>query len=326
MSQAKPEEIVVGVDLGGTKIRTVLADTSANIKKWEQISTEAERGPEHVIGRIVGSIKRLIDEHPGDVIGIGIASAGAIEFTSGVVSSSPNLPGWHYIPLRDVVQRQLGIATYLDNDATLAALAEHRFGGGVGTRNMLYVTVSTGIGGGIIIDGKPYRGVSGTAGEFGHTTLDVNGLRDTCGNVGCWETLASGTALAREAVRRIKEGAPTNILHFSEGDIDKVSARTVSLAAESADRLANELIDQAACHLGAGLVNLVNIFNPELILIGGGLSQMGERLLAPARKLVRGRAFEVAARAVRIEVAKLGADVGVLGAVALVLDERAKVG
>jgi glucokinase len=320
------EKLIVGVDLGGTKIRAVLADAGANIKTREHQDTCAGEGPEEVTRRIIESIKRLMDSaaSPGDIIGIGIAAAGACEVSSGVVSSSPNLPGWHDVPLRDIIQLQFGIATYLDNDATLAALGEHRFGAGTGVDNLIYVTVSTGIGGGIIIDGKPYRGASGSAGEVGHMTIDINGPRCNCGNIGCWETFASGTALAGEAVRRIEAGAQTTILSLCEGDLNKVSAQAVSLAADRGDALAEELISRTGYYLGVGLVNLVDIFNPELILIGGGLSNMGQRLLAPALKVVKERAFAVPAEAVRIAISQLGADAGVLGAVALVSEERAK--
>ena len=326
MNTAKLEELIIGVDLGGTKIRAVLADAGANIKVWDYRGTDADQGPEEVIKRIIESIKLLMDSvaSPGDIVGIGIGAAGACEFSSGVVSSSPHLPGWHDVQLRDIIQRQFGIPTYLDNDATLAALGEHRFGAGIGVDNMLYVTLSTGIGGGIIIEGKPYRGVSGTAGEMGHMTIDVNGPRCSCGNTGCWETLVSGTALAQEAVRQIEAGALTTILSFCEGDLKKVSAQIVSLAAEQGDALAQGLISRTGYYLGVGLVNLVNIFNPELILIGGGLSQIGQPLLAPALKLVSERAFAVPAKAVRIEIARLGANAEALGAVALIIEERAK--
>lgn len=317
------EQLIVGVDLGGTKISAIVADAQGNIKARDYRQTFAARGPEAVIRRIVQSIKRVRASR-ADILGIGIGAAGACEASSGIVSTSPHLPGWCNVPLRDIIQREFGIPTYLDNDATVAALGEHRFGAGVGIDNLIYVTVSTGIGGGIIIDGKLYRGASGTAGEIGHMTIDVNGPRCNCGNIGCWEALASGTALAREAVARIQAGAQTTILSFCEGDLKKVSAETVFLAAQRGDELAGELISRTAYYFGVGLANLVNIFNPELILIGGGLSQMGQPLLAPALKVVKERAFELPARAVRIEMAKLGADVGVLGAVALVLEERAK--
>ena len=324
-----PKQMIVGVDLGGSKINVILSDSSGNIKERDLRDTLAHEGPEAVIKRIIESIKQVASG--ADIAGIGIGAAGACETSTGVITLSPNLPGWHNIPLKDIIQREFSLPTYLDNDATVAALGEHYFGGGVGIENLVYVTVGTGIGGGIIIGGQLYRGASGSAGEIGHMTIDINGPRCPCGNIGCWETLASGTALAREAVRQVEAGTPTTILNFAGGDpragreggsTKKVSAQSVFLAAQDGDRLAKELISRTGYYLGVGLVNLVNIFNPQLVLIGGGLSQMGPLLLDPAIKVVKEHAFELPARAVRIELARLGADAGAMGAVALVLQEK----
>jgi len=324
-ASSKRGQLILGVDLGGSKIGAIVADAWANIIARDNRDTCAEQGYEEVMGRIIQSIKQVMASpqvtSSADIVGIGIGAAGACEAASGVVTSSPNLPGWVDIPLRDIIQREFGLPTYLDNDAAVAALGEHRFGAGVGIDNLIYVGVGTGIGGGIIIDGRIYRGASGAAGEMGHMTIDVHGPRCNCGNIGCWETFASGTALAREAVKRIEAGAETTILSFCQGDLKKVGAEAVYLAAVSGDELAGELILRTGRYLGVGLVNLVNIFNPELILIGGGLSQMGQLLLAPAVEVVKERAFELPAKAVRIELAHLGTDAGVLGAVALVLEE-----
>ncbi len=320
LMDAMPEQMIVGVDLGGSKINVILADFSGNIEKRELRDTCAHEGPDAVIKRIIESIKRVASG--ADIAGIGIGAAGACEASTGVITFSPNLPGWHNISLRDIIQREFHLPTYLENDTTAAALGEHYFGGGVGIANLIYVGVGTGIGGGIIIDGQLYRGLSGSAGEIGHTTIDINGPRCKCGNIGCWETFASGTALATEAVRQIEAGAHTTILNFADGDLGKVSAEIVFLAAQQGDKLAIDLISRTGYYLGVGLVNLVNIFNPELILVGGGLSQMGPLLLDPAIKVVTERAFELAARAVRIEVAQLGAAAGAWGAVALVLHEK----
>jgi len=311
------DKMVVGVDLGGSKIYSILSDSSGTITQRDLRDTQAPEGPDAVIKRIIESIKQVASGR--DIAGIGIGAAGVCEAATGVVTRSPNLPGWHDIPLRDTIQREFNLPTYLENDATLAALGEHHFGGGVGIDNLLAVTVGTGIGGGIIINGQPYRGTSGSAGELGHMTIDINGPRCPCGNTGCWEALASGTALAREAAKRIEAGARTSMLNFADGDIQKVSAQRVYLAAQDGDPLANELISQTAYYLGVGLVNLVNIFNPQLILIGGGLSRMGSMLLDPAIEVVRECAFDLAVRAVRIEISPLGNDSTALGAVALVL-------
>ena len=314
----KLEKMIVGVDLGGSKINAILSDSSGNIEARDLRDTLSHEGPDAVIKRIIESIKQVASR--ADIAGIGIGAAGACDVATGVITLSPNLPGWYNIPLKDIIQREFDLPVYLENDATAAALGEHCFGGGVGIDNLIYICVGTGIGGGILIDGQLYHGASGSAGEIGHMTIDINGPSCPCGNSGCWETLASGTALAREAVKRIEAGTQTSILNFADGQLQKVSAHRVFLATREGDRLANELISQTAHYLGVGLVNIVNIFNPQLILIGGGLSRMGQLLLEPATKVVRERAYELPARAVRIELARLGADAEALGAAALVLE------
>jgi len=314
----KLEKMIVGVDLGGSKINAILADPSGNVLRQGLKDTLAQEGPDEVIKRVIGCIKQVASG--ADIAGIGIGAAGACDVVNGIITFSPNLPGWHNIPLKDILQREFDPPIYLENDATVAALGEHYFGGAVGIANLIYLCVGTGIGGGIMIDGQLYHGASGSAGEIGHMTIDINGPRCSCGNIGCWETLASGTALAREAVKQIKAGTQTSILNFADGELQKVSAQRVFLAAQEGDPLANELISQTAYYLGVGLVSIVNIFNPQLILIGGGLSRMGRLLLEPASKVVRDRAYELPAAAVRIELARLGADAEALGGVALVLE------
>lgn len=311
------EKMIVGVDLGGSKINAILADARGNISRQVLKDTQAKEGPDAVIVRIIECIKKVASNT--DIIGIGIGAAGACDVESGVVTVSPNLPGWHNVQLRDIIQREYDVPVYLDNDANVAALGEYYFGDVGAVANLIYVCVGTGIGGGIIIEGQLYHGASGSAGEIGHMTIDIDGIRCPCGNSGCWETLASGTALAREAVQQIKAGAHTSILDFADGQLEKVSAHRVFLAAKDGDRLAKEMISQTGYYLGIGLVNLVNIFNPQLILIGGGLARMGQTLIEPAVKVVNERAYELPARAVSIELAKLGGDAEALGAVALVL-------
>ncbi len=243
-----------------------------------------------------------------------MAAAGVIDSERGLITTSPNLPGWCNIPLRDTVKEKYRVATFLINDASAAALGEQHFGAGKGIKDLLYLTVSTGIGGGIIISGKLYSGVCGSAGEIGHTTIDVNGPRCSCGNIGCLETLASGTAVAREAIRRISHGEKSSLAGMVSGKIEDITAEEVDIAAAGGDSLAREVILQAATYLGVGMVNLVDIFNPEMIIVGGGMAKMGDRLLNPARRVVMERAFRLPAQAVRIVPAQLGDDAGVIGA------------
>jgi len=318
MRKTKNNELpVLAIDLGGTKIAAALIAPDNRVMYKVHSPTLVSEGLQPVINRIFSTIDRLLSQgstSTAQLYGIAIAAAGAIDTSKGLVTSSPNLPGWLDVPLRDMVSQRYGVNTCLLNDASAAALAEHRLGAGKGTSNLIYITVSTGVGGGIIINGELYSGASGCAGEIGHMTIDVNGPECGCGNRGCLEVLASGKAIAAEAKRRIKEGEKSRLTDIVSGDLEAITAEKIALAAQDGNRLALEIISRAAGYLGVGMVNLVNIFNPEMIIVGGGLSKMGELLLAPAREVVRERAFPLCAGAVRIVTAGLGDDAGVLGA------------
>ncbi len=315
---------VLAVDLGGTKILTAIISDNGEMLAREYLLTRADKGPESVTDRLLSAIEHILSQGNIGSSGVGsisIASAGAIDVEKGVITLSPNLPAWRDIPLRDIVKEKLGIDTFVLNDASAAALGEHRFGAGKGVNNLVFVTVSTGIGGGIIIDGRLYSGTSGCAGEIGHMTVDVNGPRCNCGNVGCWETLASGGAIAREAKRRISQGEQSSLTEMVKGGTENITAEKVSLAARAGDTLALDVITRAAGYFGVGIVNLVNIFNPEMVIVGGGVAKMGDILLEPARQMVRERAYQLASDAVRIVPARLGDDSGVFGAAVFAFEQ-----
>ena len=256
---------------------------------------------------------------PAQLAGIGIACAGGIDSGRGlVVTPSPALPGWESLPLADMVRERLGTVTFLVNDASAAALGEQRFGAGKGVKNLVLVTVGTGIGGGIITDGELYLGACGAAGEIGHMTVDADGPLCGCGNTGCLEMLASGSAVEREAVRRIRNGEHTSLAESMKGGIEEITARDVEAAAREGDAVALDIVDTAAGWLGIGIVNLVNIFNPEMVVIGGGMANWGDLLLAPVRRVVQERAFPISARAVSVVLTALD-DAGLYGAAAFAL-------
>ena len=317
---------VLAIDLGGTKIITAIIANSGQVMAKEYYLTLADEGPQSVIERIFSAIDRLLSLRnigSSQLASISIAAAGAINFDKGLITSSPNLPGWDAVPLRDIIKEKYRVITFLINDASAAALGEHRLGAGRGVSNLIYLTVSTGIGGGIIINGKLYFGQSGSAGEIGHMTIDVNGPRCNCGNTGCFEVLASGTAVAKEAIRRIRQGERSSLIEIVAGKIENITAEKVEVAARGGDSLALDIISRAAIYLGVGMVNLVNIFNPEMIIVGGGMAKMGDLLLNPARQVVKERAFQLSAQAVRIVPAQLGEDAGVLGAAIFAFEQGA---
>jgi glucokinase len=316
--------LVLGIDLGGTKILTSVINPGGEMLSRDHSVTPAARGPEGVIQTILASAERALEGASmgiSRISAVGVGAPGLADTEAGILFTSPNLPGWEDVPLRDIIQEKLKKKAFLINDGSAAAVGEHYFGAAKGVNHFIYVTISTGIGGGIVVDGKILNGFKGMAGEIGHMTIADEGPPCQCGNRGCWEALASGTALAKEARKRIETGADTTILGFADGKIENVTAQTVQSAAEKGDPLANQLIRRTAYYFGVGVANLINIFNPEMIVIGGGLSNMGERLFKPAHKVVEERAFNRAHRTVRFVKAALGRNSGVLGAAAFAFDE-----
>jgi len=321
---AGKDELALGIDLGGTKILTSVVDADGKMLSRDHSVTPATRGREAVIQAVMESARQALKEagiSPSELTAVGIGAPGLSNPSTGVLYTSPNLPGWQDVPLRDIIAQELGRTAYLINDANAAAIGEFYYGAGRGAHNFIYITVSTGIGGGIIINGELYTGPTGTAGEVGHMVIDDNGPPCSCGNRGCWETLASGRALAAEAKRLIKKGTSTTILEQAGGTIDKVNAEAVHQAALAGDKLASRLIARNAYYLGVGLANLINIFNPEVIVIGGGLASIGDMLLLPAYEEAGRRAFKQPYKAARFARAELGRNSGVIGAAAYALGQ-----
>ncbi|MEW5762357.1 MAG: ROK family protein [Bacillota bacterium] len=310
---------VVGVDLGGTKIYTVAADAAGRVLAELKVPTPKEEGYRAVVRSIAATVREvwrqagLPEDGPAAV---GLGAPGPLDAAAGVVFHAPNL-GWRDVPLRDDVRAEVGVPVYLDNDARLAALGEHVFGAGRGARDMLYVGVGTGIGGGMIIDGKVYRGTGG-AGEIGHVTVLPEGPPCNCGNRGCLEAVASGTAITREARALIAAGGGKAILARA-GEAEKVTALTVAAAALGGDPEAREVLFRAARFLGIGLATAVNLLSPELVVLGGGIMQSAELLWAEMEKEFAGRALQANRARVRLAQAALGGRAGGLGAVALAI-------
>ncbi len=316
--------MILGIDLGGSKVLAAVVDSQGRVVSSHESVTPATKGREAVIQCIVDSARGALEQRRvamSEISAVGIGAAGISNPEAGILFTSPNLPGLREVLLGDIVQEKLGKKTFIINDANAAALGELHYGAARDARNFIYITISTGIGGGIVIDGKIYTGAIGIAGEVGHMTIDDNGPICSCGNRGCWEMLASGTALSREARLRISKGVKTSILEYAEGNIENVSAQAIQRAAEKGDKLAKELVAQTGYYVGVGLASLVNMFNPELIVIGGGLSNIGDMLLEPAFKTAEKRAYKEAFQAVRFASPELGRNSGVIGAATFALQE-----
>ena len=314
-------KLIVGVDLGGTQIRAALADGVGSIRRRTSCLTLAEESVEPVMGRIKGAIYEVMAATDrGQVQGVGIVAPGPLDPRQGIIMDAPNLPGWKNVPLKTLMEEEFGLPVVVGNDANLAALAEQRFGAGQGVADLIYITVSTGIGGGIIVDNRLLLGAQGLAGEVGHQTIEAHGPRCNCGNIGCLEALAAGPAIARCARELIKTGIGTTIADWVGGDLDKITAKEVNQAAQAGDPVAIELFRQAGFYIGVGIVNLLHLFNPSLIIIGGSVTKAGDLLFEPIRATVRERAMAgYYWENTPIVPAALGDDVALLGAVALVL-------
>ena len=256
-------------------------------------------------------------------VGFGIGAPGPLDRASGIVRIAPNL-GWREVPLRDRVADALGIPGALDNDANCATLGEWWVGAARGARHVVGMTIGTGIGGGLILDGRIYHGTSDVAGEIGHTTIDSTGRRCACGSYGCLEAYASGPAIAERAREALGSGEESLLPGLVGGDLSRLTAETVYDAAEAGDTLARLLVRETAHFLGAGVANLLNIFNPEVVVIAGGVTRAGDALFEPLRAEVRRRAFLPAVERCRIVPGELPGTAGVVGAIAMFREALAR--
>ncbi|AJA49256.1 glucokinase [Clostridium pasteurianum DSM 525 = ATCC 6013] len=312
------KEYVIGIDLGGTKISGALSDVDGNVLSQYTISTNAFEGEEVVLKRIISVIEKVLSDGekvPEDIKTIGIGSPGPLDAQKGIIITTPNLPFKNF-KLVDPIKEKFKIPTYLDNDANVGAIGEFVFGAGQGTKNMIYITVSTGVGGGAILNGQIYRGNTCNALEMGHMTVEKDGPQCNCGNYGCVEALASGTAIGRIAKEAILRGEDTILKSY-----ENVTSYEVFQAAKQGDAVASRILDTSLNYLGICVANMITIFDPEMVIIGGGVSKGGDIVFDKVKEVVNTRCFKAMAESCRIVPAGLGTDAGVMGAVALAVIE-----
>ena len=309
------KELYIGVDLGGTKIYTALANVNGEILREIVVPTEASKGSGQIIDKIKDSIRYVSQEVTLEKVkAIGIGSPGPLKVKDGIIAEPPNLPIRNYNIVEDI-ENEFGVKVYLDNDANAATLAEYLFGQGIGTENMVFITASTGVGGGAILNGKLYRGSTSNAVELGHTTVKYNGRVCGCGNRGCVESLASGTAIKAIADERIKE----NTTSLSE--YDEVTSKEVFDEAKKGDKLASEIIRECIGYLGVAVANAANTFDPDMIVLGGGVLNAGDIIFEIIEEEMQERCLNTIRENCKVKPAKLGGKAGVLGAVALAIVE-----
>ncbi|MCC6928691.1 MAG: ROK family protein [Gemmatimonadaceae bacterium] len=323
MPKPKRPKYIVGVDLGGTNIVVgACAEDGSNHFAMRSEPTRSEQGADAVVDRMVRMIETAIRETMAetgakreDFLGVGVGSPGPLDREKGIIITTPNL-GWVNFPLRDAIATRVGLPVKIDNDANCATLGEWWMGAARGGRNVVGVTIGTGIGGGLILEGRLYHGSSDIAGEIGHTTIDVTGRRCKCGNYGCLEAYASGPSIAERAREQLQGDHESIMYQLVQGEMERLTAAIVYDAARKGDETALEVVRETARFLGAGLANLLNVFNPDVVVIAGGVTQAGATLFEPLKREVRKRAFAAAVDACRIVPGSLPGNAGVVGAVA----------
>ena len=313
--QTLPDQCVAGIDIGGTKIALALADSGGRIIEGARFPARTgERGPHAIIEEALAEIERMLAKTGARLTAVGVGCGGPLDRRRGLILSPPNLPGWDEFPVVRLVEERLGVPALLDNDANAAALGEHRYGAGRGYRHLIYITISTGIGGGVIVRGKLVHGVCDGAGEVGHMTVLPGGPECGCGGRGCLEALCSGTGIARRARARVAAGAASSL---SSLGADAVTGQAVAEAARAGDAVASAVWDETVEYLAVGVGNLFNVLAPEAVVIGGGVSAAGEQLFGPLRERVRARMRMLPPEKINILQASLGGDSALHGAVIL---------
>lgn len=313
------ENFVIGVDLGGTKLVAGAVDDALGVRHRVHRSARGE-DQATVLATVVDAVEEVRRAAPGEVAAVGIGIPSLIDQRTGVAVMAVNLP-LHDVAFADVMTERLGLPVFVDNDANVAMLAEHRFGAARGASVAALLTVGTGIGGGLVIDGEVFRGAIGAGAELGHMVVDVDGppCQGNCPNHGCLEAVASGSAMAREALR-VARAVPASGLGRALAAGREISGMLVTELAHDGDAAAREVVALIGARLGVGITSLVNIFNPEVVVVGGGVIAAGDLLLDPAREVVAARALRPSRDEVRIVRAHFGAESGMLGAAALALE------
>lgn len=317
--KSKRLEVAIGVDLGATTVKTGVVSADGNILYQNKFPSKALDGPKAVVGQIITSVNDAIAHADGKAVaGIGIGAPGVVD-DEGVVKSPPNFVDFDRVPMRQEIESALRMKTIVENDANAAAIAESRFGAGVSYPDFLFVIWGTGVGGGIILNRKIYRGVTGGAGEIGHISIDYNGPKCNCGSTGCIEAYVGQRYLSQRTAERLKSNPKSRILELIGGNIEKLEPVYISQAADENDPLAREILMEAGTMLGVALAAVMNVMDLRVSIIGGGISAVGDFVLNAIQSSVRAHVLKPLRPDIRVLQAKLGNTAGILGAAGLVL-------
>ena len=318
------EEIILAVDLGGTNVRVATVNPQGRILDKLSFPTMVFRGRERVVEDILTRVQGFLQRFPRgefELIGGGFGIPGAIELDRGIVSQSPNFPGWEDFDIRSRLQKGLHMPIFIENDANAFSLGEGWLGAAEDVKDFCCLTLGTGVGGGIVLNGDIWHGIEGKAGEIGHMVIDVDGPPCQCGNRGCLEVFASGSAIKRMAIEAIEGDERTDLVDRCGGEIKGITAKTVYESARDGDRLSRGVFQRMGMYLGVGLTNLVNLLNVELVVIGGRVSEAWDLFIEPVRGELEKRTLGSMGKGVRVERARCGDDAGIFGAAYLVKRE-----
>jgi glucokinase len=311
----------VGIDIGGTAIKIAIVWNDGQVARSRQIPTLVEAGPQAAIGRALDCVHGLLREEGADATAlraVGVDSAGIIDHERKLVLDAPNLRAWERHPLAAAIGAALGLPVFLENDVNAMAWGEFRCGAGRGVRHLLCLTLGTGVGGALVLDGRLYRGANGAAGEFGHVTLDRHGPRCACGSTGCLERFVGTAGILERALELLgRDQRPSRLRAVPAADLTPLA---IAQAATRGDAVAAEVLEETGRWLGTGLASLANALDPERIVIGGGVARAGEAILGPARRTLRERAMSIPGSRVEVVPAQLGNDAAVVGAALLAVE------
>jgi glucokinase len=317
---------VIGVDIGGTKIAVGIVNKNGKLKQKYVVPTLANKGFQASMDQVLLAIRDIIkfsNIDKKDVEGIGVCAPGPLDPIKGIVHNPPNLPGWKEVPLADIIRKRFRKRTKLENDANAAGMAEVIWGAAKGYKHVFYVTVSTGIGTGVIIDGRIYHGKNGMAGEGGHATISYNdkGAVCNCGNIGCIEALASGPNTVKRLLKKLKKNPriKTSIMDMVDGELSRMTMVDIGEAAREGDKVALETIKEEGKLLGVWLGSMISLLDPEIIVIGGGVSLLGGLLFKEIRSTIPSRTLNIFAKKTPVVQAKLKRDVGIFGAASVLM-------
>ncbi len=314
---------IIGVEIGVDFILAILTDFKAHVLWKRREDTDPAEGQEAILAKALDMVRQALKASESThtpVLGIGIGVPGLVDIFSGILLFAPNLR-WRDVPLREVFSQEFDVPVFVDNDANVAALGEKYFGAAQHNKDFVYLSIGVGLGGGIVLDGQLYRGIGGYAGEIGHMTIMSNGERCNCGNQGCWETLVSQTAVVNRVRKAVEAGNASRVSQLVKGHLERISIPIIVEAAEEGDRVARQALEETGLYLGIGIANLINAFNPELIIFGGVMSLANDYLLPAVEKTLDGRSLAWPRQMARVMASSYGPDACVMGGVALVLHD-----